>query len=177
MRIAINFGLILLSLVLAPIGGLLAEEATPAATPKTLSIGDQFPSQTYEDPHEAKHQLNPDTKYVLVSFEMEISKGIHNWLADKDPNYLEQHKMEYVADITKMPSIITFLFARPKMKKYKFPILLAKDEKFAPQFPILEGKFAVFELDDTRKVKEVRYFKDMESLDRVLFGDTEITIQ
>ncbi len=171
MRIAINFALILLSLVLAPVNGLVAEEAKPEPTARTLSIGDQFPNQTYEDPHEAKHQLNPDTQYVLVSFEMELSKGIHTWLSEKEPDYLEKHKMQYVSDITKMPSIITFLFARPKMKRYKFPILLAKDEKFAPQFPILEGKFALFELDDDRIVKEVRYFKDMPTLDRVVFGE------
>jgi hypothetical protein len=138
---------------------------------KPLEIGDTFPSVTYEHPDETKDQLKPDTKYVIVSFEMELSKGIHNWLAEKETDYLAKHKAEYIADITKMPAIITFLFARPKMKKYKFPILLAKDERFAPQFPVLEGKFALFELDEARKVKEVRYFKDMDTLAKIVFGE------
>lgn len=166
-KIFLGVWLTVLTFVVNPVSA--NDTKTPEIKP--LEIGDNFPSVTYEHPDETKDQLKSDTKYVIVSFEMELSKGIHNWLAEKDTDYLAKHKSEYVADITKMPAIITFLFARPKMKKYKFPILLAKDEKFAPQFPVLEGKFAMFELDEARKVKEVRYFKDMDTLAKIVFGE------
>ena len=136
---------------------------------KKIGIGDTFKSYNFENPNEEIKTLKPNTKLLLVSFEMELSKGIHSWLEGKEADYLEKHNAEYIADITKMPSIITYLFARPKMKKYAFPILLIKDENFAPEFPVEEGKFIAFELDESKKIKNMSYFQNMDEVEKAYF--------
>ena len=136
---------------------------------KPITVGDVFKPYTFENPHEEKHTLKPETKLVIMSFEMEISKGIHTWLEKKEPDFLAKHNAEYVADITEMPGIITYLFARPKMQKYEFPILLADDDDFAPQFPKEEGKFVLFELNQNKEVVKISYFTNMDELSHEYF--------
>ena len=56
-----------------------------------------------------------------------------------------------------MPGVITALFARPKMKKYPFRLLLATEKSFAATYPAQKGKIAVFLLGDQQVLTEVRY--------------------
>lgn len=137
---------------------------------KPVAVGDTFKPYTLEDPHGTLHTMRADTKLVIMSFEMELSKGIHAWLETKDADFLEKNKAEYVADITEMPDIITFLFARPKMRKYPFQILLADDDNFAPQFPKEEGRFVAFELSPEKVVTNISYFATMDDLDKAYFS-------
>lgn len=135
-----------------------------------LKIGDKFQEYSLEDAHHNKHTLKPETKLVLISFEMDLSKSIHQWLAEKEPNFLEKNNTEYVADITDMPGIITWLFARPKMQRYPFTILLADDDNFAPKFPKEDEKILAVELEPSRKVKNISFFKDMKEVDAAYFS-------
>lgn len=145
----------------------LAQADEPKIDP--VKVGDKFQEYKLEDAHHKEHSLKPDTKLVLISFEMDLSKSIHKWLAKKEPNFLEKNKAEYVADITEMPGIITWLFARPKMQKYPFTILLADDENFAPRFPKEEEKILAVELDNSRVIKNISFFKNMKEVDAAYF--------
>lgn len=141
-----------------------------------IKVGDVFKPYKLEDAHHKKHTLKPETKLVLISFEMELSKGIHGWLANKEPDFLNKNKAEYVADITEMPGIITWLFARPKMQKYPFTILLADDEKFAPSFPREEEKILAIELDDNKVVKNLSFYKDMDAVSAAYFSANTLPV-
>ena len=140
-----------------------------------LKVGDAFKAYELEDPHHVKHALKPETRLIIMSFEMDLSKSIHGWLEKKGADFLSKNKAEYVADITDMPGIITYLFARPKMQKYSFPILLADDDNFASQFPVEEGKFIVFEIDENKIIKNVSYFMTPEDMEKQYFLAQEET--
>jgi len=129
-----------------------------------LTVGQSFPIYKFEDPFGKPQVIKDDTKFVLISFEMELSKSMHTWLSEKDADFLEKHNVQYIADITEMPAIISYLFGKPKMRKYKFPILLADDENFEKRFPKEEGKFVVFKLGENKEIEDVTFFSDMESL-------------
>ena len=155
---------ILCSFLLYPCTSVLAEEVQ-----KPIAAGDKFQGYALEDQHGVKHDLGADTRLVLVSFDMDLSKSVHAWLSTKEPNFLEQHNAEYVVDITEMPGLISYLFAKPKMRKYPFEILLADDVSFSPKFPKEESKLVVISLLPDKTIKEIRFLSSMEEVDKDYF--------
>lgn len=133
-----------------------------------LKVGDTLETYSLVDNHGKMHQLKADTEVVLLSFEMDKSKEIHNWLAEKEPDFLTKNKTEYIADITKMPAIITKLFAGPKMAKYKFPILLANEKGFAEKYPKSPQKITTLILDKNRNVSHILFLNNMDEVDGLI---------
>lgn len=142
------------------------EKAAPV-----LSVGEKFPDYNFQDPHEKPITIAPDTRLLLLSFEMELSKGIHTWLSEKDKNYLSKHNTQYIADITPMPAIISYLFGKPKMRKYEFPIMLADDSEFGPKFPKEEEKITVMQINQDKQIESISFYKDMNEIAAAFFGE------
>jgi hypothetical protein len=130
--------------------------------------GDAFPAYTLNDPHGKSHTLGSDTRFVIMASEMTISKSITAWLKNKEPGFLEASRAEYVSDITPMPGIISYLFAKPKMRKYPFRMLLADDKNFADTYPRKPGKLALFVLDENRVISDLKFLDKPDELDALL---------
>jgi len=133
-----------------------------------VSKGQPFPPYTLQDPHGVTNTLKAETRFVIVASEMTISKAITAWLKTKEPGFLEAQRAEYVSDITPMPGIISYLFAKPKMRKYPFRMLLAEDPSFAKTYPRQEGHLALFVLDDQQVVSDLHFLAKPEELEAYL---------
>lgn len=129
-----------------------------------LKENDYMEVYALEDQHGTLRTLQKDTEEVIISFDMKLSKTFHKWLKDKESNYLASRKAEYIIDITGMPSIITWLFAGPKMRKYGFRILLIKEGNFGDNIPKQEGKFTMIKLDENHKVIEISFLNNMDAI-------------
>jgi hypothetical protein len=136
---------------------------TPARAEEVSSPAD-FPAYTLADQHGKEHVLQPETRTVIMSFDMTLSKGINEWLSKKDADYLAEHQAEYVVDISPMPAVINKLFAGPKMRKYKFPIIQATANDFADDYPHEEGKISLFALTDDQSKATVTFVKTVGEL-------------
>ena len=141
-----------------------------AARGATAEKGQAFPPYTVTDAFGGTNTLGAATRFVIVSSEKGISAGVHEWLVTKEKDFLPAHRAEYVADITPMPSLIASMFAIPKMKKYPYKILLARDPEFAKTYPHADGKIAVFILDDRQAVADIRFLDKPAEIDAVLGG-------
>jgi hypothetical protein len=130
--------------------------------------GQPFPSYTLTDPHGTTNTLKSDTRFVIMASEMPISKSITAWLTAKEPGFLEARQAEYVSDITPMPAIISYLFAKPKMRKYPFRMLLADDPDFSKIYPRQKERLALFILDDQHIVQDVQFLATPQELDALL---------
>lgn len=126
-----------------------------------LKEGDHIETYSLQDQHEVVQELKKDTKTVIFSFGMDLSKKFHKLLKSKDNNYLANNKTEYIIDIRGMPSLITWLFAGPKMRKYGFPILLVKEGDFPEKFPSQEDKFTILKLDEKHSITEISFIDDI----------------
>ncbi len=134
------------------------------ASAELVRKGRPFPSFTLPNPHGVTNTLKTTTRAVIISSEKDVSGQIRDWLLTKKPDFLEQQRAEYVADITPMPALITTLFALPKMKKYPFPMLLADDPRFATVYPTQKGRIALFLLDDQHILQDVHFLAKAEEL-------------
>ena len=138
------------------------------ALAEPVQKGQPFPGYTLPDAHGTNHTLRADTRFVIVASEMPVSKAMTAWLSARETGYLEAHRAEYISDISPMPAVISFMFAKPKMRKYPFRMLLAEDPAFAKTYPRQEGRLAVFILDDRRLVQDIRFLASPGELEPLL---------
>jgi len=120
-----------------------------------FKVGDTLPSITLEDQFEKESTVGEKDRLLIMAFEKDISVVVNEYLKTQEGSFLETHHAKYISDISTMPSIITSMFALPKMKKYPFSVMLIND-KFGEQFNRQEGKITVYTLKK-HKIKEIRY--------------------
>lgn len=121
------------------------------------SAGQKVESFSAKDQHEQAFTLKPaDTRFLLVSHDMETGKKANAALTALGKDYLPGKKAVYVANIHGMPGIGR-MFALPKMKKYSHRIILGDDANLIAKFPAETGKVTVLALDDG-KVQSIKYW-------------------
>lgn len=132
-----------------------------------LSLGLAF-AAPYEKgqsiaPFQAKDQFEnaftfkpAETKFLLVSHDMETGKKANAVLSPLGKDFLGSKKAVYMANIFGMPGIGR-MFAMPKMKKYNHTIILADDEALIARFPVQAGKVTVLTLSNG-KVGSIAYW-------------------
>ncbi len=133
-------------------------------TADLIKVNDVFDTYSLEDQFGEIQTLRKDTKTVIASFDMKLSKSFHKWLKIKEDSYLDDNKAEYIIDIRGMPKIITYLFAGPKMKKYGFPIRLIKEGEYGDEFPKQEKMFTVITLNADRTISDISFIDDFDEL-------------
>ncbi len=94
-----------------------------------------------------KQTVDSNIQTILVSFEKDTSADVNEFLKEKDKNFLRANNAVFIADISGMPSIITKLFALPKMKKYNYSVLLIYDEE-DKRFVSQEEKLTLYKLEN-----------------------------
>ncbi len=119
--------------------------------------GQAVESFTAKDQFEKAFTFKPsDTKFLLVSHDMETGKKANAALTALGKDYLPGKKAVYMANIFGMPGIGR-MFAMPKMKKYSHQIILADDAALIAKFPEQKGKVAVIAISGS-KVTSIKYW-------------------
>jgi hypothetical protein len=129
-----------------------------------FDITQNLTSFSLVDQFDKKHTVNSDIKTIIVSFEKGTGADVNEFLNSKEPTFLEEKHAVFIANISGMPSIITKLFALPKMQKYKHPILLIYDDE-DKRFLYQEDKSTVYKIENG-VIVTVEYIEkeDLESI-------------
>ena len=119
-----------------------------------VKVGKAFPTLSLVDQFDKKTEVKTKgSTTLMLSFEKDVSKQIKNFIQSQEENYLTLRKIHYISDISEMPSLVTSLFAIPKMKKFNFNISLIYDEKEAKTLIREEGKVTIVTLKDNKVMK------------------------
>ena len=145
----------------------LAISFAGADTLKVSSPIAEFNKFVYENPQGKKINISNTTRTIIVSFEKDTGKLVNEYLDTKHPLYLGRLGAVFIADINKMPSIITKLFALPMFRDYKHPIYLHYKDKFEKYVPSKEDKVTVIKLKN-EKVQSISFISTQEELKGVL---------
>jgi hypothetical protein len=111
----------------------------------SLKIHDKISSFSLTDQFDKIHTINSDISTIIVCFQKETIELINDFLSSRNINFLEKNHTVFVSNISSTPIIITKLFTIPKLRDYKYDILLIYDEnniKFSKQ----ENKATVYSL-------------------------------
>ncbi len=119
--------------------------------------GQRVESFQAKDQFENAFTFKPaETRFLLVSHDMETGKKANATLTALGKEYLPGKKAVYMANVFGMPGIGR-MFAMPKMKKYNHRIILADDAALIAHFPQQAGKVTVLALTEG-KVTSVKYW-------------------
>jgi len=120
---------------------------TTALFSNSFDVNSNIGSFELVDQFEKKQIVNADVKTIIFSAEKDTSAGLNEFLSSKEKGFLEKNNAVFIADISGMPSIISYLFALPKMKKYNYKVLLI-EEKDDTRFLKQEEKLTVYKLEN-----------------------------
>lgn len=134
--------------------------AAPLKVDSPLSILESF---KYETPQGRQMKIPNKTKLVIVAFEKETGALVNEYLNTQNPFYLLKHNSIFIADINKMPAIVTNMFALPKLQKYKHLIYLHYSDKLQEVVPNKEQKITLLRVEDS-KIKEISYISTQQEL-------------
>ncbi len=129
-----------------------------ADTLKPVQLPDQF---------ETKVSVDENIQWLIFSDDKEVSDKINQALDDLKITDVSKLKGAYVADISKMPSIVTTMFALPKMRKYAFKVLLDQDGAPTQSWPRQKGKASLLLLKKL-EISEVKYADSTDDIKKFL---------
>lgn len=130
-------------------------------------VGDQLAPWTLQDQHDQSYTLDGDTRILLVARDMDGAKLVKAAIAEQPKGYLEARHAVFVADIQRMPSIISKLFAIPAMRDYSYRVMLDRQGEVASRYPGQEGQVLWLQLDHSRVVAQ-QQFSDAKALQSAL---------
>jgi len=134
--------------VSALIAGTLAcaspDEPAPAST---YEVGSLMTPAMLKDQFGEEHHLDESVNLILFARDMEGAQLIQDLLGGAEPGLLGELHAVYVADISRMPGLITRTMAIPKLKKRPYPTLLDRTGTVSRSFPSQEGKATLIRLE------------------------------
>jgi len=130
-----------------------------------LKIGDPITPFNLPDQFDKVHTISGDNYEIfLVSFSKDTSSKVNEFLKKQEAQFLDKNKIAYISDIHSMPSFVTSLFALPKMKKYKYTLLLMYEENKI--FPQQDDALSVIRVKNN-KINSIEFIKENESIDSI----------
>ncbi|WP_206617411.1 FAD/FMN-containing dehydrogenase [Pseudomonas alkylphenolica] len=132
-----------------------------------VEVGERLAPWTLLDQHDQAYSLNPQTQILLVARNMDGAKLVKAALAERAKGYLEARDAVFVADIQRMPALISKLFAIPAMRDYSYRVLLDREGTVATRYAGAEDKVLWLQLDQGRVVAE-REFSNADELRQAL---------
>ena len=112
---------------------LLALSATCA---QAVEVGERLAPWTLLDQFDQPYSLDDELQVLLVARSMAGAKLLAAALDQQPKGYLESRKAVFLADISRMPSVIATAFAVPAMRDYNYRVMLDRDARITPRYPV-----------------------------------------
>jgi hypothetical protein len=128
----------------------------PAAFAEPLSPGTAMPPLTLADQHDTPGSVDTATRLVIFTGDMDASDHVKEALTDEGTALLDSAGAVWIANISRMPRIITKLFAMPSLRKRPYRMLLDRDGTATADFPANSGQVTLLHLDHL-KIARIEY--------------------
>lgn len=120
---------------------------------KTLSIGDSIELPTLNDQFDQPHTLQANTQWLVLAHDMDSSRVTRDAFEGQTDETLKKANIQYYADISGMPGLISSFIAIPKMQKQKYNIVLAKEDNELAFLPSEDDKVSIFKIENGKIVE------------------------
>lgn len=124
-----------------------------SANVKVLSVGDSIKLPTLNDQFDNPHSFKPSTQWLVLAHDMDSSRVTRDAFAGQTNETLQQANIQYYADISGMPGLISSYIAIPKMQKQKYNIVLAKEDDELAFLPSEDDKVSIFKIENGKIVE------------------------
>ncbi len=141
-----------------------------------LVVGKSLTDLNLKDQFGKEHSLNADTYKVIFAFDKEPAHTCNDFFNTQKPTYLQEHHVQFVADVSAAPSIIRSLFILPGLKDFKHIVLLLDDKNIAA--PYRKGvdttKIVVVTLLN-KKITDIKTVSTKEKLQKEVEDDSAMS--
>ena len=107
-----------------------------ATCAQAVEVGERLAPWTLLDQFDQPYSLNDELQVLLVARSMAGAKLLAAALDQQPKGYLEARKVVFLADISRMPSVIATMFAVPAMRDYNYRVMLDRDARITPRYPV-----------------------------------------
>ena len=135
------------------------------ADANTLKIDDKISTFSLPNQFDKIHTVSSEVSIIIVAFEKESLNLVNDFLSSKSIDFLDLNNAIFINDISSVPSVVIKMFTIPKMRDYKYDILLIYKEN-SKKFLEEENKITVYLLEKGF-VKDVRYISTKYELEKV----------
>ena len=132
----------------------------------TLKIDDKIGNFSLTDQFDKIHTISSNVLTIIVTFQKETLMMVNDYLSSKSENFLEEHHAIFINNISSSPTIITKMFTLPKLRDYKYTILLIYDESNT-KFEKQNNKITNYSLENGF-IKNINFISSVDELERVL---------
>ncbi|MCO6059479.1 FAD/FMN-containing dehydrogenase [Pseudomonas sp. MOB-449] len=134
---------------------------------QALEVGERLTPWTLLDQYEQPYSLDDGLQLLLVARDMAGGKLLKAALEGQPKGYLEARHAVFVADISRMPSLVSSLFAIPAMRDYNYRVLLDRESRVASRYPAGEARVLWLRLDRGTLIEQEE-FSDAAALRKAL---------
>ena len=127
----------------------------------------ELSAHVFKDQWDKPAKLDTTVQWVIFSHHKDGNEWVRDALNELGIKNLAERHWLYVADISGMPSLITKIFALPKMRKYAFSIAISYDEENTENWPEKEDTVSVYKLNNL-KIVEAKTFPSKMALEDFL---------
>ena len=135
------------------------------ANATTLKIDDKISTFSLANQFDKIHTITSEISTIIVTFQRETSNLVNDFLSSKQSDFLDKSHTIFINDISYVPSIIVKMFTIPKMRDYKYDILLIYDEN-NKKFMEEENKITVYFIKNGF-VKDIKFLSSIYELEGV----------
>ena len=135
------------------------------ANAATLKIDDKISTFSLANQFDKIHTITSEISTIIVTFQRETSNLVNDFLSSKQSDFLDKSNTIFINNISGNPSIIVKMFTIPKMRDYKYDILLIYDEN-NKKFMEEENKITVYFIKNGF-VKDIKFLSSIYELEGV----------
>ena len=128
-----------------------------------LEVGERLSPWTLLDQYDQPYSLDDGLQVLLVARDMDGNKLVKAALEGQPKDYLEARHAVFVADISRMPALVSSLFAVPAMRDYNYRVLLDRESRVVSRYPGDESRVLWLRLEQGRLLEQ-REFGDAAAL-------------
>ncbi|UCN00710.1 hypothetical protein LCX93_02010 [Sulfurimonas sp. SWIR-19] len=141
-----------------------------------LVVGKSLADLHLKDQFGKEHSLNADTYKVIFAFDKEPAHTCNDFFDTQKPTYLQEHHVQFVADVSAAPSIIRSLFILPGLKDFKHIVLLLDDKALAAPYrkSVDTTKIVVVTLLN-KKITDIKTINTKEELQKEVEDDSAMS--
>jgi len=99
-----------------------------------LVVGESVKDIELKDQFEKAHKIEDKTYKIIFAFSKDAAHTCNDYFNTQEPDYLDKHNTQFIADVSAAPSLIRSMFILPGLKDFKHVVLLLDDENQAAPY-------------------------------------------
>ena len=135
------------------------------ANAATLKIDDKISTFSLANQFDKIHTITSEISIIIVTFQKETTNLVNDFLSSKNSDFLDKNNTIFINNISSIPSIVVKMFTIPKMRDYKYDILLIYNEN-NKKFIEEENKITVYFIQNGY-IKDIKFISSIYELEGV----------